>query len=218
MATNKYLLTQDPVHVITVSTADGSPREAGRVLAMDGSYAAGPTAAWVGVTMHNAYGPGVLQTAPTVAAIAVQAYAVGSRFTLTAPQAVNAGGQAGIYQVIAAFTPAATTLTAGEALNVFYVGPALQVNAVYANQNPSLTPLYGTRLKTYQMDHAVLCQGTAIVEVAAAVTVGQLVSVVAASDGRVGPAAATDRIIGVAKDAATGVNGDVFIRVLVKGN
>lgn len=184
-------------HVRTIQATAYKP-EGNRAVRLDATYPAAATDVIHGVTIHDANMPGSIVASPVVAPIvAGTAYAKNARFVLTAAQAVNAGGKAGVYQVATAFTPVAATLTAAEAANVFYVGQEL-VGGMFVDE-PSTTPDFGTKRSTYQKDIAVCIAGMVVIETGAAIVAGTLVG--ADTQGRAIPAAAGAYVLGVALDA-----------------
>lgn len=204
-----YALTFLHEHVRTVSVNPPvAIPEGNRIVKLDGSYPSSATDSPYGVTINDRNRPGNRLALPTVPAITVRAYAKNDRFSLTAAQAANVGGKAGIYQVSTAFTPAATTLSTAEAANVFYVGAALQSN--YLVDNASTTPVFDVYTSTYQRDVAVCIRGIVVVEVGANVAAGG--TIVSDNQGRAiaSTGAAGEVIIGTALDA--GKLGD-FIRL-----
>jgi hypothetical protein len=204
MSTRNYARFSLPtIHesVRTVSLADpASAPEFGRFVTVTGAYP-GAGQFIFGSTIHEReVGVSPFLPAPSVPGVATQAYAVGARFTLTAPQAANVGGRAGIYQVRTAFTPAAVTLTANEGANVFYIGAALQPNVRTQQGQTSTTPVFPAfDTSNYQRNIAVCTQGMVVVEAGAAVAVGANVD--SDTSGRAITAAGT-RIRGVALTAA----------------
>jgi len=202
---SRYLVLDIVAPEATRTVSNVSPTlPSGRAITFLGTLPAANTDAIYGVTLMRSEDPAVRAAIPSVAAIAVQAYAVGARFTLTAPQAVNAGGQAGIYQVKTAFTPAAVTLTAGEAANVFYVGAELRPDYSYQYGNISRLPLQDRYRPEYAYDRTIALEGRVRMESGAAIAVGAALTVEAAT-GRVVPrSASTQTLIGYAMEAVVG--------------
>ena len=168
-----------------------------------------------GVTIHDRNRPGSFQAVTTVPAITATAKVAGERFTLTVAQAANVGGRAGIYQVRTAFTPAATTLTAAEGLNVFYVGANLKPeSAVKEYGFSSETPLMpASDIYNYQKVFAVAIDGRVIVEAAGAIAVGAKVD--SNTSGQAIIAAGT-RVAGVALTAAVAAGDFIELELGVK--
>jgi hypothetical protein len=186
----------------TIEIADPALAPEGmRFVNVSGQYP-GASDAIYGVTLYDRNRPGAFQSAPVVPAITATAKTVGERFTLTAAQAANVGGRAGIYQVRTAFTPAALILTAIEGQNVFYVGSELRPESSLKEYGfNSETPLFPSYDKTsYQKLICVGLSGLLNVEAGVAITKGQYVG--SNTLGQAITVAASGRIAGIAMNNA----------------
>ncbi len=153
-----------------------------------------------GITTSAEEIPGTRAVVTAPAAIAVQAYAAGARFVLTAPQAINAGGQAGIYQVITGFTPAATTLTAPEALNVFYVGAQLTPDFAYKYGNSSRVHAQDAWRPGYQYYRSLAIRGQVPCQVGA-VNIAVGTRLMSDANGKMVAHTGTNSVVGYAVTA-----------------
>lgn len=162
--------------------------ELGRAVNIFGGYTDGVASAVFGYTIQEARRPGVPQTfAPVPAIAAATAYTAGTRLTLTAAQAVNIGGQAGIYQVTIAttgFAAAVPTVAEVAASGLVFVGASLQRDYILERYNGSTTP---------QLNRAtaipVAISGRLTMEAGAALTAGQPVALDAQGRAIVGTVA-----------------------------